>query len=160
LSAQNKQLRLLLDAGVPDSIGDVFKSHGYHVILHRDVLGEKVPDEVVCAIALRNDAAFVAIDGDVNRLAKRYGVTPKGDRFADLSVIHLCCNEVLAPKRLEQCMSLIKHEWEFTIAHPKRRMWIDIHATGSDPIGRGYLSQGDISLTLSDCRANLRMLTD
>jgi predicted nuclease of predicted toxin-antitoxin system len=64
-------------------------------------LPEGEPDTVVCATALANDAILVAIDGDMKQLARRFGQSVKSERFKRLSVIRLCCNEVLA-KRLGQ----------------------------------------------------------
>ena len=98
--------------------------HG--VTFHRDVLPEKTPDEIVCLTALDSKAILVSADGDMKQFAKRYGVTPNGDRYAALHVIRLCCNEVLAAKRLDQAMPLIELEWVFATAKAARRMWIDI----------------------------------
>jgi len=120
------KFRALLDAGVPDSVGAVFAKNGYAVLYHRNVLPEQTADEVVCATALANDSVLVAIDGDMKQMAKRYGITPQGERFDRLCIIRLCCNEVLAAKRLEQAISLINHEWTFTQGKAARRMWVDI----------------------------------
>jgi len=120
------ELRLLLDAGVPDSVATIFAKHGHTPILYREVLGEKVADEVVCATALANDAIFVAIDGDLKYLAKQYGVKPRGERFDRLSVIRLCCNETQAASRLEQALELIYLEWGYAAKKRARRMWLDI----------------------------------
>jgi len=68
--------RVLLDASAPDSVGAVFSKRGHTVILHREVLVEATPDEVVCAAALVNDAILVALDNDMARIVKRYGNTP------------------------------------------------------------------------------------
>ncbi|RUW72010.1 MULTISPECIES: DUF5615 family PIN-like protein [unclassified Mesorhizobium] len=126
MNAANGQFRVLLDAGVPDSVGKVFARYGHMVIYHRDVLPEQTVDEVVCATALANDAILVAIDGDMKQMAKQYGVTPQGDRFNNLHIIRLCCNEVLASKRLEHSLTLIDHEWTFAAAKVARRMWVDV----------------------------------
>ena len=67
---------MFLDAGVPDSVGQVFKESGHTVIFYRDALPEGAKDEVVCATALKNNAILVAIDGDMKQLAKRYGGKP------------------------------------------------------------------------------------
>jgi predicted nuclease of predicted toxin-antitoxin system len=67
---------VLLDEGAPDSVGRVFAQRGHTVIYHREVLPQGAPDEVVCAAALTNDAILIAVDGDMKRLAKRYGTTP------------------------------------------------------------------------------------
>jgi predicted nuclease of predicted toxin-antitoxin system len=126
LSPDRPQLRTLLDAGVPDSVADVLKERGHHVILYREVLPEGEPDTVVCATALANDAILVAIDGDMKQLARRFGQSVKSERFKRLSIIRLCCNEVLAAKRLGQAMTLIEHEWAVSEEKVARRLWIDI----------------------------------
>jgi len=99
---------------------------GHVAILHRDALVEAAPDEVVCATALRNEAILIAMDADMQQLAKQYGVTPKGDRFQRLSIIRLCCKETIASKRLKQAMTLIEHEWQFSQVKAARRLWIDV----------------------------------
>lgn len=118
---------MLLDAGVPDSVGRAMETAGHIVIYHREVLPPKTPDEVVCLTALENKAILVAVDGDMKQFAKRYGQAGKPkQRFHDLSVILICCNEVIASKRIAQTMSLIEHEWMFAQAKKARRLWIDI----------------------------------
>jgi len=97
------RIRALLDAGVPDSVGAVLEEHGHMVIYHRNVLPEKTPDVVVAATALENEAVLVAIDNDMKQLAQRYGMTARGDKFARLSIIRLCCNETMAAQRLLPC---------------------------------------------------------
>ena len=76
---------------------------------------DQADDRVVCAAAIANGAILIAIDRDFNQLAKRYGATPKGDQFDKLNVIRICCNEVLASKRLEQALPLIEMEWEYSL---------------------------------------------
>jgi predicted nuclease of predicted toxin-antitoxin system len=98
---------------VPDSVGEVFKDSEHAVIYHRDVLPDKAPDPVVCATALANNAILVAIDSDMKQFPRRFGISRGSDRFAGLSIIRICCNEVLASKRLAQAMSLIEHEWNY-----------------------------------------------
>jgi hypothetical protein len=116
----------LLDSGVPDSVGSVFQDMGHTVIYHRELLEEGTPDPLVAAAAMANEAILVAIDKDMNQIVKRYGVTPRGDRFDRLSLIHLCCNETLAAKRLAHVMSFIEHEWEISTLKASRRMWVAI----------------------------------
>jgi predicted nuclease of predicted toxin-antitoxin system len=104
----------------------MLKNLGHEVIYHREVLPEKTPDDVVCVTAMANDAILIAIDADLKHMAKRYGVTQKSSRFEKLNLIRLCCDEVLAVKRLEQAMDLINLEWSFRSLKPARRMWVDI----------------------------------
>ena len=118
--------RVLLDEGVPDSIGRVFEQRGHTVIYHRDVLTQGAPDEVVCGAALSNDAILIAVDGDMKRLAKRYGSAPSSARFARLNLIRIGCNGNLGAQRADQAMSLIEHEWAFSGLKTARRLWVDI----------------------------------
>jgi predicted nuclease of predicted toxin-antitoxin system len=118
--------RVLLDASVPDSVGKVLARRGCEVILHRDVLPDATPDEVVCATALKNDAILAALDNDMKRIAERYGANPGNTRFARLHLIRIGCNGILGAQRVDQAMTLIEHEWAFTKAKVAQRMWIDI----------------------------------
>jgi hypothetical protein len=128
LSGRRPRLRALLDAGVPDSVGAVLTKHSHEVIYYRDVLPEKTADDIVCATALANDAILVAMDGDMKQFPKRFGISQGSSRFDRLSLIRLCCNEVLAAKRLDQAISLIEHEWTFSGAKSSRRLWIEVGA--------------------------------
>src|SRR5215469_4107319 len=122
------RFRVLLDAGVPDSVGKVLAERGHEVVYHRQVLPERTLDQVVAATALANNAILVAIDHDMREMSQRYGVTPRGDRFARLSIIRLLCNEVLASKRVSHVLTLIEHEWAISQEMTARRMWIDLAA--------------------------------
>ena len=119
-------LRVLLDESTPDPIGRAFSRHNHIVIYHREVLAPGVPDAVVCAAALANDAILVAVDADMKRLAHRYGTAPGSARFDRLHLIRIGCSGVLAAKRTEQAMSLLVHEWEFTRLKVARRLWVEI----------------------------------
>lgn len=68
-------------------MGRAFEAKGVAVIYYRDALPEKVSDDVVCAAAMGNDAVLVAIDADMKRKARPYGIKAKGGRFDDLSLI-------------------------------------------------------------------------
>jgi predicted nuclease of predicted toxin-antitoxin system len=126
VTEEPQNLRFFLDAGVPDSVGHVLRERGHIVILHREALPEGTSDEVVCATALANDAILVALDADMTRLAKQYGVTPQGDRFNRLNIVRLCCNETQAAIRLRQAMDLIELEWAYAEERAGRRLWVDV----------------------------------
>ncbi|WP_139832397.1 DUF5615 family PIN-like protein [Mesorhizobium australicum] len=126
MTGKHGSFRVLLDAGVPVSVSDIFLANHHTVIFYDQVLMEQADDRLVCATALANQAVLVVIDRDFNQLAKRYGVTPQGDRYDELSIIRLGCNEVLASKRLAQAMSLIGVEWSYALEKKARRMWVDI----------------------------------
>jgi predicted nuclease of predicted toxin-antitoxin system len=117
---------VFLDAGVPDSVAAAFRSGGHYIILHRDVLAEKTADDVVAAAALANDAVLVAVDPDMKQFPKRFGISHGSPRFAELSIIRICCNETLAAKRLAHAMSFIEHEWMVSEEKAARRLWVEI----------------------------------
>ncbi|MEJ5025965.1 DUF5615 family PIN-like protein [Brucella anthropi] len=116
-------MNFLLDAGVPVSVGKTLTDHHHNVIFYTDVLAEKATDLHVCETAMANDAILVAIDGDMRRIANRFGNNP---RFEKLSLLHFGCNEVLAAKRLTQAIQLIESEWAFKEEKPSRRFWVEI----------------------------------
>ena len=126
MSSAQTSLIVFLDAGVPDSVGDVFLNRKHSVILHRDVLPERTPDTVVCRTAIANNAILVAIDGDMKQFPKRYGISKGSDKFPKLNLIRLCLREPQAANRLRQCLSLIEHEWQFVVEKSGRRLWVDI----------------------------------
>ena len=64
----------------------------------------------------------------MKQIAQRYGVTARGDRFARLNLLTLCCSETVAAKRLEHAMSFVEHEWAINQEKAARRMWVDIGA--------------------------------
>lgn len=127
MNESGRFFRVLLDAGVPDSVGKVFEDRGHEVIYHRNILPERTPDVVVAATALASDAILVAMDNDMRQIAQRYGMTARGDdRFGKLSLIKFCCDEVLASKRLRHMMTLVEHEWRISTEKASRRMWVEI----------------------------------
>jgi predicted nuclease of predicted toxin-antitoxin system len=125
LSSDRPRLRTFLDTGVPDSVGEVLSKHNHEVIFHRDVLPEKTVDAVVCATALAHEAILVGIDKDMKQFPRRFGISQNSDRFNRLSIIRLCCNEVLAAKRLDQAMT-VEHEWNVSAEKVARRLWVDV----------------------------------
>ncbi len=113
MSDDNQAIKVLLDEGVPDSVGTAFTAVGYSVIFHRDVLSSGAKDELVCKIALVNEAILIAQDKDMKQIAKRFGASSNNDQFSRLNLIRLCCEETMASKRMEQAISFIEHEWKF-----------------------------------------------
>ena len=117
-------LRLFLDEGVPDSVGQCFSKAGHTVIYERDAIAPGSPDQLVCAVSEANDAILVALDADMRQLAQRRGVGQR--RFRRLSLIKLSCRETSAAKRVEEAMSLIEHEWQVGSQSRDRRIFIEI----------------------------------
>ena len=117
-------MRFFLDASVPDSVGQVLAAGGHEIIYHRDVLEEGAKDPVVCQTALTNNAILVAVDKDMKHLTRRFGVTD--DRFKNLSMVFCGCSIPIASKRIEQALSLIEHEWDYSAQKTGRRLLIEI----------------------------------
>ena len=120
------ELSVLLDEGTPGLVADSFLQRGHRVIYHGDVLSPGAKDNLVCATAMLNNAALIAVDRDMRQMAKRFGTYDQGGRYDNLHLIFLNCNEVLAPKRIQHFMSLIEHEWRIICEKPPRTLWIDI----------------------------------
>ncbi len=106
-------LKVFLDESVPDSVGRVFSQQGHSVILLREAIATGAPDLLVCAAADANDATLVALDGDMRQIAKANGVG--GGRFKSLSLIKLSCRTSQAAARVDEAMSLIEHEWQYSL---------------------------------------------
>lgn len=120
-------LSFLLDEGAPVGLRVPLSAAGYRVILHHEAVAPGSPDDLVCATAIVNNAVLVAIDGDMKQFAKRYGVAPVNEgRFDKLHVLRICCDEVMALKRVEQAVSFIAHEWAYTVDKAARRLWVDV----------------------------------
>ena len=62
----------------------------------------------------------------MRQLAKRFGAPDENNKFPRLNLIYVCCNEVLAIKRLYHAMSFIENEWDVTCEKVARRLWVDI----------------------------------
>jgi predicted nuclease of predicted toxin-antitoxin system len=103
-----------------------FASRGHTVIHHKDVLESGAKDEEVVVAAILNNAALVAVDLDMKRLVRRFGSPNHSERYKRLHLIFVSCNDVLAAKRLDHCMTFIEHEWQIAREKTARRLWVDI----------------------------------
>lgn len=126
MKAKRHRLKLLLDEGVPDSVGHVFTEAGHEVIYGNKVLARGTPDQAVCVTAIKNEAILVALDGDMRQIAKSFGVG--SGAFAKLSLIKLSCPEPEAAKRVRAVMSLLEHEWSLVDREHVRRLFIEIQS--------------------------------
>lgn len=115
-----------MDEGAPAGIMDSFRTAGHDVIPFGDVLEAGSKDDLVCATAVLNKAALIAVDKDMKYFKKRYG-QPEGERrFKNLHLIHFACSGVQAVKRAPQAMSFIEHEWRFACDKNARELWVEI----------------------------------
>ena len=116
-----------MDEGAPAEIADAFEAAGHQAIRFLDALAPGSKDEVVCAMAMVNKAALVAVDKDMKHFKKRFGQPEAGGKFTKMHLIHFSCGGVLAVKRAAHVMSFIEHEWSFTCDKQARAMWLDIN---------------------------------
>ena len=102
-------MKLLLDEGVPVSVGKVFEAAGHDVTyFNQSGLAKGAADPVVCAAAQASGAILVAADHDMKRLAKGHGIGSA--RFKEMGLIRFECEKPKAAKRLTEALSLIEHE--------------------------------------------------
>lgn len=124
MNTRSKGFRVLLDEGVPTSVGEVLEVAGHEVIPFEDAVKRGARDELVCAAAEANNAVLVAFDNDMKQAARRHGVT--GGRFKKLSLVKFTCPEPMAAKRLREALSFIEHEWSMSETKASRRMFVEI----------------------------------
>lgn len=123
MSDEKTRLRVLLDEGVPRSVGQVFEADGHEVLYFEDVFVKGSADPVVCTAADANEAVLVALDNDMKAAAKRRGIGQS--RYRRLSLIKLSCREPNAAHRLSEALDLIKAEWRTGVGHTSRRLFVE-----------------------------------
>lgn len=126
------KLKLVLDEGVPDSVGVAFKEASHTVIYCNKELLRGTTDQLVCAFAQVNEAILVALDGDMKAIARGIGLG--NSRFKTLNLIKLSCYEPRAENRVRASMSLIEHEWHVGANFEGRRLYVEI----SDSVIRSW----------------------
>jgi predicted nuclease of predicted toxin-antitoxin system len=124
LKGSRPVLRFFLDEGVPLSVGRALVNAGHQCIYLSESVAPGSPDQIVCAAAEANDAILVALDGDMKQIARQHGVSNK--RFKTLSLLKLSCKEPQAASRVEQALTLIEHEWNFSTEKRARRLFVEI----------------------------------
>lgn len=124
MSAGGIALKFFIDQCVPDSAGTALKECGHKVVLLREELAVNSPDTLVAAVAEKNDAILVSLDGDFRVITRRHGVGKRA--YRRLSLIKLSCRESRAAERLRTCITLIEHEWVLSQAATDRRILIEI----------------------------------
>jgi len=124
-------LKLLLDEGVPDSVGRVFQGFGHDVTSLNRTAARGSKDHFVCTLADLHESILVALDGDMKRIAQAHGLGAR--KFLKLGLIKLSCKAPMAAKRVESAMSLIEHEWAHGEFNPRRRIFVEIGDLGLRP---------------------------
>lgn len=126
MRGNRQDLVVLLDEGTPVLSASPFLDRGHQVIYHGDVLDSGAKDEIVASTAILNNAALIAVDLDMKRLARRFGSPDNGARFRKLDLIFIGCDPVMAAKRLAHAMSFIENEWSVRCEKAARRLWVSI----------------------------------
>jgi predicted nuclease of predicted toxin-antitoxin system len=119
-------LLVFLDHCVPDSVADVFRTHGHKVVFLREWLPTDSPDALVAAVSENEGAVLVTVDGDFRRhVAPRIPIGARA-RFRKLSHIRLECPEPQAANRLKAAMSFIQAELTLALDRSDKRMILSI----------------------------------
>ena len=92
---------------------------GHDVVLSKDAVGVDAPDHIVATLAATEDRILVSHDHDMKRIERFISVGHK-KRYPTLSLLMLCCPEVVAVQRVEQFLPHLELELELARAagHP------------------------------------------
>nr|WP_258571358.1 DUF5615 family PIN-like protein [Flavimaribacter sediminis] len=114
---------MLLDEGVPVSVGKVFEKAGHDVTyFNNSGLAKGAADPIVCAAAAASDAILVAADHDMKTLAKGHGIT--NARFKKMGLIRFECEKPKASERCSEALSLIEHEEQLVLKGLCERVFV------------------------------------
>lgn len=105
-------------------MGRLLTSCNHEVIYLEDAIEKGSEDLLVCAVAQANEAILVAVDGDMRQIARRHKVSKS--RYRSLNLLKISCSEPQAANRVEQALSLIEHEWEFSEGKTGRRLFFEV----------------------------------
>lgn len=120
---------LLVDENVPNSVADVFASHGHEVRFVRDLFPAGTPDPVIATIGDRLSAIVVTWDRDFETLVRRI---PEGNRakFRRLGRISFRCTEPKGRSLLERWIDHIEFHYESALKERDFRMIVQIQESG------------------------------
>lgn len=120
-------IKFLVDQCVPDSVGQILKQNGHDVLLLRETIAPDSPDPLVAAVSEMFGAVLVSHDHDFKTLGPRMQIGRR--RFRKLSRIGLRCRESQSARRMEEAITLIEHEWNYSQAQSDKRIIIEIGPT-------------------------------
>ena len=120
-------MKLLIDENVPASVTRLFEDRGHDVVHALDLFlpGEK--DEVLAAVADREEAIVVTWNAkDFRAITARKA--PKGTRakLRNLGWIFFRCKEPRGLERLEACLDLIVFEFNRARGKTDSRVFVEI----------------------------------
>lgn len=132
-------LPFLFDENVADPVGTVLTERGHEVVLVRDNLGRKSPDQLLAVAADRHGLIIVTHDKDLRRFSR---LLPEGSRRrfrAGAGAILLACPEPDAARRIGEMFDVIEFHHE-RARRAGGRLYMRITKTGfnvSDPLPAG-----------------------
>ena len=123
--AGRRQMVLLIDENVPNSVVEFFKERGHEIHLVRERLPAGTPDPVIAVIGDRLSAIVVSWDRDFQRLVTRI---PHGNkmRFRRLGRISFKCKETQGRALLEKWIDHIELHYEQCQTESDFRMIVEI----------------------------------
>ena len=124
------RMQLLTDQNVPEDVVKVFRAHGHHVLLSREVFRQDSPDPLIALGGALEGLIIVTHDKDFKRLSK---LLPQGFRGLDggkhYGRIQLACDELIAAARVDEMMTIIEAHYG-TAARLRKRLMLQISQTG------------------------------
>jgi predicted nuclease of predicted toxin-antitoxin system len=103
------QLRFLIDQCVPDGVGKHLRDSGHDVLLLREVLDTRAPDQVVAAQAVHDDRILVSVDSDFKKMRNRLSINAQ--RFKTMAIVMFTCGQVAASSRVVTALPYILFAW-------------------------------------------------
>lgn len=123
-------MHLLTDQNVPEDVVNVFRTHGHHVLLSREVFRQDSPDPLIALGGAIEGLIIVTHDKDFKRLSK---LLPQGFKGLEGSRhygrIQLACDELIAADRVDELMSIIEAHYD-SASRRRKRLMLQISETG------------------------------
>jgi predicted nuclease of predicted toxin-antitoxin system len=114
-----------LDENVPAAVQQVLENAGHSVIWTRDLTSQGAPDDVVAAVAERDQATLVSHDKDFKKIAPRI---PNGQRqrFRKLSMVRMICVKPRSAERIATAIPCIEFDYSQRAELADRRSIIEV----------------------------------
>jgi predicted nuclease of predicted toxin-antitoxin system len=126
MAARSPIIPFFTDMDVPDSVGEVIRAAGHDLVRLRDVMLQDSPDPVVAAACRESGRVLVTHNyKDFRRIVWNQAQVTRAE-VNRLCRIELACSQVIAARRIEEELPLIKFEWAQRLRAPDRAMRITI----------------------------------
>ncbi len=120
-------MRFLTDENFPHPAAHILRAAGFDVVFMNDIgLAKGATDPEVCATAVASGLILLSLDRDMKVLVVGHG-QQKPPRFPKMNLISFKkCGPPLIAQRLQQGLSLIRHEGQLKAAGEIGRIHITI----------------------------------